>query len=230
MLRGTHARPTTAIHAIKGTLIIAATLFSLIAAPSAALASDTWADAVIEAMKAERNGEQKPSPRKSVRVASLAKDMDTSTAEAPAKKKPTIAQSDEDRPQASKRRTRVASLGGNSRSDASDTPKRRSLSGGSVDWTASSGCLNGTLRGVLASLASDYGQLRVNSTCRSRSHNANVGGASKSYHLTGDAADFRVFSNIGAVYASLRGNGSVGGLKHYGGGLFHIDTGPRRSW
>jgi hypothetical protein len=22
----------------------------------------------------------------------------------------------------------------------------------------------------------------------------------------------------------------VGGFKHYGGGLFHIDTGPRRTW
>jgi hypothetical protein len=28
----------------------------------------------------------------------------------------------------------------------------------------------------------------------------------------------------------LRSNGSVGGLKHYGGGLFHIDNGARRSW
>jgi ribosomal protein L37AE/L43A len=55
-------------------------------------------------------------------------------------------------------------------------------------------------------------------------------GNQKSYHLSGDAVDLRVFGNIGATYASSRGHGSVGGLKHYGGGLFHIDTGPRRSW
>jgi hypothetical protein len=30
--------------------------------------------------------------------------------------------------------------------------------------------------------------------------------------------------------AFLRSHGSVGGLKHYGGGLFHIDSGPRRGW
>jgi hypothetical protein len=30
--------------------------------------------------------------------------------------------------------------------------------------------------------------------------------------------------------AYLRSSGMVGGLKHYGGGLFHIDTGARRSW
>jgi uncharacterized protein YcbK (DUF882 family) len=72
--------------------------------------------------------------------------------------------------------------------------------------------------------------VRVSSTCRSGARNRAVGGASKSYHLTGNAADFRVFASVSSVYASLRSNGSVGGLKHYGGGLFHIDSGPRRSW
>ena len=33
-----------------------------------------------------------------------------------------------------------------------------------------------------------------------------------------------------AVYAALHNNGSLGGIKHYGGGLYDIDTGPRRSW
>jgi Peptidase M15 len=107
---------------------------------------------------------------------------------------------------------------------------KKSLSGGGVDWTASSGCLDSGLKAIIYEVAANYGALRVNSTCRSRGHNASVGGAPKSKHLSGDAVDFRVFGNTRAVYAFLRNNGSVGGLKHYGGGLFHIDNGDRRSW
>jgi hypothetical protein len=137
------------------------------------------------------------------------------------------------------RGTRVASLGSaeapsvsssSERSSRAPSYARRSLSGGSINWVASSGCLNSSLRSVIAGVASNFGAVRVNSTCRGRGHNARVGGARKSYHLTGNAADFRVFGSVGAVYAYLRSNGNVGGLKHYGGGLFHIDTGPRRSW
>ena len=90
--------------------------------------------------------------------------------------------------------------------------------------------MNGTLRTIIGSLASNFGPVTVNSTCRSKSHNARVGGAPRSMHLGGDAVDFRIHSNVSAAYASLRSNGSVGGLKHYGGGLFHVDTGDRRSW
>jgi hypothetical protein len=142
---------------------------------------------------------------------------------------------DEDAKPARKKR-RVASLGPAAySSDEEDQPKKpkRSVaagSGGGINWSASASCLNGTLRSVLSDIAANYGSLRVNSTCRSHSHNARVGGAPKSYHLSGDAVDFRVFGNAGAVYSALKSNGSVGGLKHYGGGLFHIDTGPRRSW
>ena len=123
---------------------------------------------------------------------------------------------------------KVAALGN---SYAPDEPKaKKSLTGGGVNWVASSGCLDSSLKAVIYQVASNYGPLRVNSTCRSKGHNRSVGGASKSKHLSGDAADFRVFGNVGAVYAYLKGNGSVGGLKHYGGGLFHIDNGERRSW
>lgn len=127
---------------------------------------------------------------------------------------------------------RVASLG-----DEVYAPKRRGTSrsvvssgSGNIVWQASSGCLNGTLRSALSDV-SRVASIRVNSTCRSKSHNAAVGGAKHSHHLTGDAVDFRVLGgNSGAVLAMLRHNGSIGGIKHYGGGLYHIDTGARRSW
>jgi Peptidase M15 len=190
---------------------------------SPALSADNWALQIIEDAKSA----EKQVARAGVRVASLGNtDVDQSSTSPRTKR--AASTSSEDRPQT--RRVRTASLG-NSKSDAEPERKeRRSLSGGSVNWTADRGCLNGTLRSVIASLASNYGPVTVNSTCRSRSHNARVGGAPKSHHLDGDAVDFRIHSNVSAAYASLRGNGSLGGIKHYGGGLFHIDTGPRRSW
>lgn len=114
-------------------------------------------------------------------------------------------------------------------SDAS-APRKSIASGGGVRWVASSGCLNGTLRAVVNRVAASYGSVTVSSTCRSRGHNASVGGARKSQHLTGNAVDFRVHGNVRGAYAYLAGPGRVGGFKHYGGGLFHVDTGPVRSW
>jgi hypothetical protein len=113
-------------------------------------------------------------------------------------------------------------------SDASEP--RTSITGGGVRWVASAGCLNSSLRAVIYSVASSYGSVTVSSTCRSRGHNARVGGAHKSQHLTGNAVDFRVHGNVRGAYAYLAGAGRIGGFKHYGGGLFHIDTGPRRTW
>jgi Peptidase M15 len=221
MFRGNSSQPVWMAGLLKASIAALAMIVTVGTGATVAVA-DGWADAVLQAQQAERIG----STKRGVRVASLSRDTDSSEPTRN-RRKASIGDSEADRPQA--RRKRVASINRDDSGDQSPR-RRRSLSGGSIDWSASSGCLNGTLKGVLASLASDYGQLRVNSTCRSRGHNASVGGASKSYHLTGDAADFRVFGNVSAVYASLRSNGSVGGLKHYGGGLFHIDTGPRRSW
>ena len=110
-----------------------------------------------------------------------------------------------------------------------ETPRRRESLSGGITWQASADCVPGQLRGVLSNVVSAFGAVRVTSTCRSQSQNRAAGGASKSYHLSGEAVDFRVLGgSTGAVYAYLSSSGSVGGLKHYGGGLFHIDTGPRR--
>lgn len=126
-----------------------------------------------------------------------------------------------------RRGIRVASLG------ESYQPKPEvgtSLAGGGVKWVANSGCLSARLKAVVHQIASAFGPVTVMSTCRSRRHNARVGGARHSYHLSGNAADFRVRGNLRAVYAFLRGHASVGGLKLYRRGFFHIDTGPRRTW
>lgn len=107
---------------------------------------------------------------------------------------------------------------------------KKSLTGGGVRWAASSGCLNGTLKSIIYQVAAKFGSVTVSSTCRSKKRNARVGGAKRSQHLSGNAVDFRVHSNHRAAYAYLKSLGSVGGYKHYGGGLIHIDTGPRRTW
>jgi hypothetical protein len=104
---------------------------------------------------------------------------------------------------------------------------KESVTGASgVRWVAAAGCLDNALKSVLAEVAAQYGEVVVNSTCRSQGHNAEVGGAPHSYHLSGNAVDFRVHGNVAGAAAFL--NSRVGGYRHYGGGLFHVDTGPRR--
>ena len=121
----------------------------------------------------------------------------------------------------------VASLGPDKQPSLNDAP---SVAARAVRWVASSNCRNATLRRIVGEVAAAYGPVTVNSTCRSPSRNAAVGGARHSYHLSGSATDFRIHGNARAVHAYLSSNRSVGGLKHYGGGLFHIDVGPRRTW
>src|SRR5262245_48163640 len=119
----------------------------------------------------------------------------------------------------------VASLG-----PTPPPPAQPKVAAGPISWVASPNCLASPLRTVLSEVAALFGAVRVNSTCRSKTHNARVGGASRSYHLTGNAVDFRIAANTAAVSRFLLGKKTVGGFKHYGFGLFHIDTGPRRTW
>jgi hypothetical protein len=129
----------------------------------------------------------------------------------------------EDRVRRGRTGVRVASLG--NYAPPSSGP---SLSGG-VKWAAPAGCINSTLRSAIAAVAS-FGAVTVSSTCRSHGQNRRAGGARKSHHLTGNAADFRIRGNVRGALAMLRSFGSLGGIKHYGGGLIHIDTGPKRRW
>ena len=75
-------------------------------------------------------------------------------------------------------------------------------------------------------LRPDHGQVDLPRQAAQRP----VGGAKRSYHLTGNAVDFNMTGNYRAILAFLKGSKLVGGLKHYGRGAFHIDTGPRRTW
>ena len=124
---------------------------------------------------------------------------------------------------------RVASLKSNDDGDSGGYSSKPKVSGGHVSWVASGSCLPGQLKSVIAEV-SQYGSVTVSSTGRGAGHNRSVGGASKSYHLNCQAADFRVHGNVASAASFLRNHGSVGGFHHYGGGLFHIDTGPKRSW
>ncbi len=101
-----------------------------------------------------------------------------------------------------------------------------------IHWLpkASVECLATPLQGVLTELAAAFGPMTVRWTCRDKQLNARVGGAKRSYHLTGNAVDFNMTGNYRAILSFLKSNKLVGGLKHYGGGAFHIDTGPRRTW
>jgi uncharacterized protein YcbK (DUF882 family) len=147
-----------------------------------------------------------------------------------ARTNPDAAVETKDTPQIPRRKrsgVQLASLGSE---DGAIGLSRNRLTERSVRWNASPACLNSSLRRVVGEIAASFGPVTVNSTCRSHSHNARVGGAKQSHHLTGNAADFRINGDTRRVLAFLSSHRSVGGLKHYGGGVFHIDTGSRRTW
>jgi hypothetical protein len=73
---------------------------------------------------------------------------------------------------------------------------------------------------------------QVNSWYRPPAVNAAVGGASRSYHLTGRAADVEVSGLSGRQVASLVFSWWPGGIGIYSHlpNVIHLDTGPRRTW
>jgi len=105
---------------------------------------------------------------------------------------------------------------------------------GRVNYSKTAWCVPGRLKRVLRRVAHRYGDVNVFSTWRSPWHNRKVGGASKSYHKTCRAADFKVRgASMSTVYKYVKSQSEVGGHKLYPasrGGHIHIDTGPRRSW
>ena len=105
---------------------------------------------------------------------------------------------------------------------------------GEVIYTKVGWCVPWKLKRVLRRVAHHYGDVIVFSTWRSPWHNSKVGGASKSYHKTCRAVDFKVRgANMNTVYKYVKRQSEVGGHKLYSrrrGGHIHIDTGPRRSW
>jgi Peptidase M15 len=109
-------------------------------------------------------------------------------------------------------------------------PDREADAGGDRQKRAGNGCIPAQLQAALNDVEARFGAVSITSTCRSRSANAAAGGASGSLHLSGEAVDFRVSGNSGAVLAFLAASSNVGGYKHYGGGLFHIDTGAKRTF
>jgi hypothetical protein len=59
-------------------------------------------------------------------------------------------------------------------------------------------------------------------------HNANVGGATKSTHMEGKAADFaRITPKLRGIVNEVFADG---GLSNYGGRGLHGDNGPKRRW
>jgi threonine dehydrogenase-like Zn-dependent dehydrogenase len=75
-------------------------------------------------------------------------------------------------------------------------------------------------------LASKFGRVVITSVCTGRH-------ARHSYHYRTNggrsmAVDFRVRGDWRGAALALRS--FEGGFAHYGGGLFHLDVGPRRRW
>jgi uncharacterized protein YcbK (DUF882 family) len=99
-----------------------------------------------------------------------------------------------------------------------------------IDWNDTRWCVPPKLKYVLHKVARKYGPVSVHSTHRWPLENWRKGGKPKSYHLTCRAVDFSVRGDSQGVIYYLRGSRYVGGYSRYPQGIYHIDTGPRRTW
>lgn len=81
--------------------------------------------------------------------------------------------------------------------------------------------------------------LRVISGYRTPEYNRSIGGASRSRHMTGEAADVQAYvvstgetvlpGIVQSAAFALQRQGSIGGVGSYPT-FTHVDVGPRRSW
>ncbi len=85
--------------------------------------------------------------------------------------------------------------------------------------------------GLIEQLRDKWGRpLLISSGARCEFWNAHIGGAPKSMHLKGKAADIRTanLNEARAIHALAESLG-FGGIE-VGKGFIHVDTGPKRDW
>jgi uncharacterized protein YcbK (DUF882 family) len=86
------------------------------------------------------------------------------------------------------------------------------------------GCLKGAARELLARIESQFGPMRIISTCRPGARIAGTNVISK--HATGEAIDFEAGSRKGDVVRWLIANHKAGGTMTYAGmSHIHVDIG-----
>lgn len=95
------------------------------------------------------------------------------------------------------------------------------------------------LRAELAHRVGAVVALRVISGYRTPEYNRAIGGASRSRHMTGEAADVQAYiiatgapvspGTVQSAAFALQAQGSIGGVGSYPT-FTHVDVGPRRSW
>ncbi|KQV33112.1 hypothetical protein ASE37_18785 [Rhizobium sp. Root268] len=95
------------------------------------------------------------------------------------------------------------------------------------------GCFQPELMGLLKNVEQHYGQkVIVTSGHRDVAHNASVGGAPRSRHISCEAADIQVPGvdkwELASYLRALPGRGGIGTYCHTQS--VHIDTGKRRDW
>lgn len=91
--------------------------------------------------------------------------------------------------------------------------------------------MDGAFLRLLEDLREKWGRpLVVTSGLRCAWHNERIGGAPKSFHMRGKAADLKVANlNEARALHALAESLGFGGIE-IGRGFIHVDTGPKREW